>query len=153
MESKILIAIPNLRLQVLRRGVVVEDRIFANHVMDGCLDAIGDFLLYPGRVYTPAYSANYIALDTSADASTDGMTAPVVEVFRSRITNKFGGARKATMQHFVASSEANGNTILAVCLMSAAAGGIMLARALHTAVAKDVSTSLLYSWELTVGRG
>jgi hypothetical protein len=150
-----LIGCMNVRVQVhdAKTGRLLEDHETRNLVVDTGLNATADLWGFPDQIYSAAYTPNYIAIDSSANATTAVMTAPVSEIALSRkqITRKRPGNKSIIYEQFYGTTECNGTNFRAACLMSTSAAGIMFARAAHTTIAKTDLITVLYTWTITFG--
>ena len=155
MDCSQLVGRMNVRVQVhdAATGRLVEDHSTRNLVVDTGLQATADLWGYPDQEYSTAYTPNYICIDSSSNATTSGMTAPVSEISNSRkaITRKRPGNKSIVYEQFYGSTECNGTTFRAACLMNTVTSGIMFARAAHTAISKTSSITVLYTWTITFG--
>lgn len=75
-------------------------------------------------------------------------TALVAEVFKKALTSRSTPAEtKIVVDMYLASSEANGNTLTEAGLW---AGATFFARVTHTGIAKNAGLELTYRWEITI---
>lgn len=94
----------------------------------------------------------WFAFGTSNTAASASDTALVHEVFRDVITTSTPDAVNPTitMQYYLPSGSANGNTLQEVGLMTAASAGTMYARVvLATPIVKTASVAVSFTWTLT----
>jgi hypothetical protein len=115
----------------------------------GC-NKVRDLMAYPdlsGDGWTP----EYIALGTSATATTAGMTTLVSEVFRKAITSREYIDKGYIVYLYVATDEANGNTLREIGSYSEDTAGILWARATYTGIVKTSSIDITYQWTYNIG--
>jgi len=90
-----------------------------------------------------------VGTDSTAAARTD--TQLGTEVFRAAPTTTIKDVAKLTVQLWLSTSQANGNTLAEGGPFGAANSGTCIARATHTGVAKDNTKGLIYSHDLLLG--
>lgn len=138
--------------QLLAAGFVMtdEERI-QNEVLDAGRNLIRDFLL--GNVVT---SLTYYAIGISATAATRAQNPQTLisEVYRSTISSFSTDVAKLTVELYVPSSVANGNTLAEAGpfgngATATADSGTCYARAVHSARVKDSTKAFTYSHDLT----
>lgn len=128
-------------------GVVVHRQIVRNLVVDAGLNLIRDRLANASGSYP-----THLAVGTSATAVSAAQTAMVAEVFRNSLTEAIASTSKQVQfKYYLASGEANGNTLREIGLFSASSGGTMVARAvLASPITKNSSTTVTFSWTLNL---
>lgn len=100
-----------------------------------------------------AYPTHF-AFGTSATAAASTDTTLVTEVFRDALTTRTQDATDPTLtlQYYLSSASANGNTIREVGVLTASSGGTLYARVvLASAIVKTVSVAVAFTWTLTWG--
>ena len=98
------------------------------------------------------------AIGTNATAAVAGNTTLGTEVFRAIPTQKIKSDGVLTVKLYVASTEANGNTLREAgpfCNGATATlnSGTLYARAVHTAVVKSAAVAIVYSHDLIFAAG
>lgn len=128
-------------------GVVVHQQIVRNLVVDAGLNLIRNLL-----AQTSTANVTHFAVGTSATAVSAAQTTIVAEVFRDQITQYIATTNAAAQfKYYLASGDANGNTLREIGLFSAASGGTMMARAiLASPIVKNSSTTVTFSWTLNL---
>lgn len=96
------------------------------------------------------------AVGTGTTAAARTQTQLVTEVFRAAQTNTIKDAQKLTVQLWLSTSQANGNTLaeggpFGNGATDTANSGTCIARAAHTGVVKDATKGLIYSHDLLLG--
>lgn len=93
----------------------------------------------------------HMALGTGAVAVTDGDTALGTEVYRDLITRRRVLSSKIQFQLYLDQSEGNGSTYTEAAILNVRNGvSILFARVTFAGVAKDASSSLNLSWDITL---
>ena len=94
------------------------------------------------------------AVGTDGTTVTANDTQLGVEVFRDQLTKITKDVAKLTVQYYLSSISANGNTLQEAGLFGNGAtdtanSGTMYARVTHSAIEKTSSTAVTYTWDLT----
>ena len=93
---------------------------------------------------------SHFAVGTDGTTTTDSMSALQSEIFRNSITRLDLENNKLVVNYFLASNEANGNTIQEAGIFNAASGGTMYARVIQSAIEKNENISITYSWTTNI---
>ncbi|KJS81645.1 MAG: hypothetical protein JM58_16345 [Peptococcaceae bacterium BICA1-8] len=94
----------------------------------------------------------HMALGT--DTSDPSVTPTITEAFRKTLTSSTKADGKLTVDMFLASSEANGNTLTSAALFGngatdTAGSGSQYNKVVYAAIEKTSSLTVTYTWELT----
>ena len=94
----------------------------------------------------------HMALGT--DTSDPSVTPTITEVFRKTLTSSTKADGKLTVDMYLASGEANGNTLTSAALFGngatdAAGSGSQYNKVIYAAIEKTSSLTVTYTWELT----
>jgi hypothetical protein len=95
-------------------------------------------------------SLSHFAVGTDGTSTTDSMSALQTEVFRNDITRLDLENNKLIVNYFLASNEANGNTIREAAIFNAVSGGDMYARVTQSEIEKNENVSLTYVWTTNI---
>jgi hypothetical protein len=93
---------------------------------------------------------SHFAIGTNGISTADSMSALQSEIFRNTITRFDFENNKLIINYFLASNEANGNTIQEAGIFNAASGGTMYARVIQSAIEKNENISITYSWTTNI---
>lgn len=138
----------NVTIVATRRGQEVYRYSTRNRIVQTGRNVIRD--LIGGYGYPP----NYFAVGIDGTAVDDSQTALLSECFRNLVTRKYTSNDLITFQFYLDTDEAIGYTLQEVGLfagahiMTAPAGGVMIARATMAPFYKDGETALTITWEI-----
>jgi hypothetical protein len=98
---------------------------------------------------------NYFAVGTGDTAAALTDTKLEAEEFRDTFTKTTVTTGNLNVQYYLASGDANGNTLTEAGLFGDDATGVadsgtLAARAVHTGIAKTASVAITYSWDITI---
>lgn len=93
---------------------------------------------------------SHFAVGTGGTAATDSMSALQTEVYRQQITRMDGYNNQLQVRYFLASNEANGNTIREAGIFNDATTGIMFARVTQGEIIKSENISITYIWYINI---
>lgn len=100
---------------------------------------------------TPATGTiSHFAVGTSATAPTANDTTLGAEVLRDVVTKRTPDAGKLTLQYYLASTAANGNTLQEAGLFNAASGGTLIARVTYQPITKTASITVTLTWDVVI---
>lgn len=126
-------------------GVLLQRQEVHNLVVTAGRNMLRDFL--NGDVVT---GLTHFALGTGTTAVIATDTTLGTEVFRDAFTSTAEDTAKLTIRYYLASGDANGNTLAEAGLFTDPAAGTMYARAiLASTIAKTASLAVTFTWELT----
>lgn len=94
--------------------------------------------------------ATHFAVGTGSTAVTAADTALGSETTRNSMTKTTTTAGQVVFNYFLSTSQANGSTLTEAGLFNAASSGTMLARVVHTGIAKTSSIAITYTWTITI---
>lgn len=138
------------RLHILiedaKTGEVLRDEYHDNKVVDVGLNLMRDLL--GGGAKPPSH----IAVGTDNTAPVAGDTILGTEVFRNLITRRVPSTAKITFQLFLATGDANGNTLVEAGLFNKAGtdAGTMLSRVTYAAITKTSAITATLTWDITI---
>ncbi len=112
-------------------------------------NAIRDLL---NGVSTPA-TITHFAVGTGATAPAATDAALQTEVFRDMVTKRTPDAGKLSLQYYLPSTAANGYSLTEAGLLTAASGGLLVARVTYQPIAKTASLQVIYNWDLLINAG
>jgi hypothetical protein len=97
---------------------------------------------------------NYFAIGTGTTAETLADTTLETEVYRDVFTQKTVTANNINIKYYLASGDANGNTLTEAGLCgddatASADSGTLFARVTHSGIAKTSSIAVTYSWDIS----
>lgn len=135
-------ALPPLRVVREKNLVVLAGRNLLRNFL--CGDVVTGFERY--------------AIGTSSTAAAAGNTTLGTEVFRAVPTQKIKSDGVLTIKIYVASTEANGNTLREAGVFcngatATANSGTLYARVVHSAVVKTAAVAIVYSHDLIFAAG
>lgn len=98
---------------------------------------------------------NYFAVGTSNTAVALADTTLGTEVFRNVLTDAVYTNTVVTFKFFLASTEANGNTLVEAGLFGDNATGVedtgdLFAHVVHNPIVKNDGVAITYSWEISI---
>lgn len=93
---------------------------------------------------------SHFAVGTGGTATTDSMSALQTEVCRQQITRMDGYNNQLQVRYFLASNEANGNTIREAGIFNDATAGIMFAKVTQSEIIKSENISITYIWYINI---
>ena len=126
-------------------GVLLHRQRVHNLVVTAGRNLLRDFL--NGDAVT---GLTHFAVGTDATAAAATDTTLGAEVFRDALTAKVEDTAKLTCRYYLASGDANGDTLAEAGLLTAAVAGTMYARVvLASTIAKTTSIAVTFTWELT----
>lgn len=100
---------------------------------------------------TPATGAiSHFAVGTSATAPGPNDVALGTEVFRDVVTKRTPDAGKLTIQYYLGSTSANGNTLQEAGLWNAGSGGTLAARVTYQPIIKTASITATFTWDVII---
>ena len=156
-----LTATANLTVRVHRRGpagellLEREERI-SNKVPSAGRNILRDLLGNTG------YSISSFEVGGDSSPTLDGHLQLGDPIFRTRIERRVPKPSAVTFEAVLSEEQANGETLCEAGLfadeiwyapgdMLAGGGGRLFARAVYTAIEKDASVVVTFSWEITIG--
>ena len=93
----------------------------------------------------------HFAVGISNQAVTSGDTALQIEVFRDTITQFVNGSGILTVKYYLATGNANGQTLAEAGLLNASSGGSLFSRVvLASTIAKTASITVTFQWDFTI---
>ncbi len=95
----------------------------------------------------------HLAIGTGTAAPTANDTALQTEVFRDAVTKRTPDVGKLSIQYYLPSTAANGNTLTEAGLFNAANGGTLVARVTYQPIAKTASLVITYTWDILINAG
>lgn len=116
---------------------------------------IRDLLFWKDASDDPRPSGlNFFATGTGATAPAAGDTTLGVEVFRDVVTNRVKTDGQLVLKYFLASTDANGNTLTEAGLFgngatATADSGTLYARATFTGIVKTSAIAVTFAWTCT----
>ncbi|MDA8212154.1 MAG: hypothetical protein M0021_09795 [Clostridia bacterium] len=100
---------------------------------------------------TPATGTiSHFAVGTSNTAPTANDTALGAEAFRDVVTKRTPDSGKLTIQYYLGSTSANGNTLQEAGLWNAGSGGTLAARVIFQPIIKTTSITATFTWDINV---
>lgn len=137
------------KLTIKTKNVVtgeVTEQVKDNLVILAGRNLIRDFLF--GDTVT---GLTHMALGT--DTSDPSVTPTITEVFRKVFTSKVKTDGKLTVDLYLSSTEANGNTLASAAIFgngatNTAGSGTQYNKVTYTGIAKTTSLAITYTWEL-----
>lgn len=93
---------------------------------------------------------SHFAVGTEDTSTADSMSELQSEVFRNDITRFDLENNKLIVNYFLASNEANGNTIREAGIFNADSGGNMYARVTQSEIEKSENVSITYQWTTNI---
>lgn len=98
---------------------------------------------------------NYFAVGTDNTDPTVGDTTLGTEVFRDTFTKTTVTSNNLNIQYYLASGDANGNTLVEAGLFGDDATGVadsgtLFAHVTHNGIAKTASIAITYSWDISM---
>jgi hypothetical protein len=99
---------------------------------------------------------SYMAVGT--DTSDPSVTPGITEVFRKQFTSKVKADGKMTIDMYLSSQEANGNTLTSAALFgngasATARSGTQYNKVTYAGIAKDSSLAITFTWDLYFNAG
>jgi hypothetical protein len=92
----------------------------------------------------------YFALGTGTTAVQPTDTTLATEVFRNAVTQRVKAAGELTVKYFLATGEANGNTLAEAGIFNAVSSGTLFARVvLASTIVKTSAIEVTFAWDLT----
>ena len=90
-----------------------------------------------------------VAVGTDNTAPVAGDTALVAQVFKDFITQRLNITDGVRIRFFLPTTAANGSSLKEAAILGPSPAVLMLARVIYTAIAKDSSIAINYSWDIT----
>lgn len=134
----------HILIQDAKTGEILRDEWNDNKIVDTGLNLVRD-LIAGGN--TPVTE---IAVGTDGTAPTNSDTTLTAEVFRSPITRRIPTDKKITLQLFIPTTSANGNTLREAGIFNAATAGDMLSRVTYADIVKTSAITVTLTWEITI---
>lgn len=128
-------------------GTVLRDYWTPNKIVDAGLNLVRDLMANSSQAPT------HIAVGTDNTAPLAVDTVLGTEVFRNFITRRIPVDKKITFQLFLATGDANGNTLEEAGIFNRSAAGDMLSRVTYAPITKTVAISATLTWEITLAEG
>lgn len=125
-------------------GEVLRDEWNDNKIIDAGLNLVRD-LIAGGN--TPVSD---IAVGTNSTAPLATDTTLITEVFRSNIARRIPTDKKITIQNFIPTGSANGNTLREAGIFNAPNAGDMLSRVTFSDIVKTSAISVTLTWAITL---
>lgn len=127
-----------------KTGQLLTKEVIDNTIVTAGLNLVRDLLA--GNNAAPSH----IAVGTDATAPAAGDTTLGTEVFRNVITRRIPSATQITFQLFLATGDANGNTLVEAGIFNASSAGDMLSRVTYTSIAKTSAITVTLTWDITI---
>lgn len=138
-----------LHRQLVAAGFLLDDEERTpNSVLTNGRNLIRDLLRISG-----ATGLNYYAIGTGSTAANKSQTALITEVFRGAITSFDTDTELLTVNFFLPSGSANGNTLVECAPVGngatgTAGSGTHFARSVHSARVKTISKAFTYAHDI-----
>ena len=93
----------------------------------------------------------HLAVGTDATGAVLSDSALGTEVYRNALTKRTPSDASVMLSYYLASTQANGNTLAETGLFNDPTAGAMFARATYTPIIKTSSIAVMYNWTLNIG--